>query len=172
MQRDLLIVFLATENAWTTQYRGEAPVALWARIKKTMKQADRYASYLEIVQSSGTGKSRMIEELSKTRLVIPVNLRGSSNAGLSLFLSRRRRGLKSFRLSSPRQDSTCISFPGDQPKGGPCQCCSFSKGSLQGGFKTYYRASRAAPRGHGLSRPDRGFIQQLYVRGHEVGIAW
>ncbi|KAK2467168.1 hypothetical protein APHAL10511_000717 [Amanita phalloides] len=49
----------ATENAWTAQYRGEAPAAF----------------------SSGTGKSRMIEELSKAHLVIPVNLRGSYETG-------------------------------------------------------------------------------------------
>ncbi|KIL64218.1 hypothetical protein M378DRAFT_628828 [Amanita muscaria Koide BX008] len=64
----------AIENAWTTQYRGEAPAALWTRIKKVMKQGNQYARYLAIVQSSGTGKSRMIEELSKKHLVIPVNL--------------------------------------------------------------------------------------------------
>ena len=90
MRRDLPIVFSATENAWTTHYRGEAPEALWIRIKKAMNQPGRYARYLAIVQSSGTGKSRMIEELSKKHLVIPVNLRGSLDTGLSLFLSRRR----------------------------------------------------------------------------------
>ena len=90
MRRDLLIVFLATESAWTTQYRGEAPTVLWTQIKAAMKQPNRYARYLEIVQSSGTGKSRMIEELSKTHLVIPINLRGPDESGLSLFFSRRR----------------------------------------------------------------------------------
>ncbi|KAK2463741.1 hypothetical protein APHAL10511_004234 [Amanita phalloides] len=74
----------ATENAWTTQYHGGAPAILWTRIKEVMEQAiheSRYARYLEIVQSSGTGKSRMIEELSKAHLVIPVNLRGSDDTG-------------------------------------------------------------------------------------------
>ena len=89
MRRDLLIVFLATEGAWTTQYRGEAPTVLWTQIKAAMKEPNRYARYLEIVQSSGTGKSRMIEELSREHLVIPVNLRDSHETGLSLFLSRR-----------------------------------------------------------------------------------
>ncbi|KAF8347959.1 hypothetical protein F5887DRAFT_672674 [Amanita rubescens] len=41
----------AIENAWTTQYRGEAPVALWTRIKKAMEQ------------------------------VIPINLRGFGETG-------------------------------------------------------------------------------------------
>ncbi len=81
----MLIAFLAIENAWTTQYLGDAPEVLWTRIKKAMKQANLYAKYLAIVQSSGTGKSRMIEELSKKHLVIPVNLRGPNETGLSLF---------------------------------------------------------------------------------------
>ncbi|KIL61713.1 hypothetical protein M378DRAFT_42226, partial [Amanita muscaria Koide BX008] len=49
-----------------------------------MGQANRYARYLAIVQSSGTGKSRMIEELSKKHLVIPVNLRGPRESGPGL----------------------------------------------------------------------------------------
>ena len=83
----------------------------------------------------------MIEQLSKTHLVIPVNLRRWDESGLSLFLMPQAGGgLKSFRLSSPRRDSMRIYLQDDQPKGGPCQCHSFSKGSLQGGFKTYYQA--------------------------------
>ena len=85
MRRGLLIVILAIENAWITEYRGEAPAALWTRIKKAMQQADLYAKYLAIVQSSGTGKSRMIEELSKKHLVIPVKVREDYGTGLSLF---------------------------------------------------------------------------------------
>jgi hypothetical protein len=34
-----------------------------------------YAHVLAIVQSSGMGKSRMIDELSKDHFVIPLNLR-------------------------------------------------------------------------------------------------
>jgi hypothetical protein len=36
---------------------------------------DMYARVLAIVQSSGMGKSRMIDELSKSHFVIPLNLR-------------------------------------------------------------------------------------------------
>ena len=153
MRGNLLIVFLATESAWTTQYRGEAPAALWTRIKETMNKADRYARYLAIVQSSGTGKSRMIEELSKTHLVIPVNLRGSSETGLFLVFvtPQAGSGLKYFRLSSPRRDTTHVSLQDRHPKGGPCPCYSIFKGRLQGGFKTYCRASQAIPQGRGLS---------------------
>ena len=139
MRRGLLIVILAIENAWITEYRGEAPAALWTRIKKAMQQADLYAKYLAIVQSSGTGKSRMIEELSKKHLVIPVNLRDSLESGLYFFSHAAGwQWLKSFRISSSRQETIRISFRDDQRNRGPRPCCSFSKGSLRGDFKSYY----------------------------------
>jgi len=85
-RRNLLIVFLATQNAWTATYRGEAPRALWSRIKRATQLEHRYTQYLAIIQSSGTGKSRMIDELSKEHLVIPLNLRGSRETGLSFYV--------------------------------------------------------------------------------------
>jgi hypothetical protein len=39
---------------------------------------DNYARYTSIVQSSGMGKSRTVDELSKTHLVVPMNLRQES----------------------------------------------------------------------------------------------
>lgn len=39
------------------------------------EQVDLYARLLAIVQSSGMGKSRMIDELAKNHFVIPLNLR-------------------------------------------------------------------------------------------------
>jgi hypothetical protein len=121
MRRDLLIVFLATESAWTTQYRGEAPTALWTRIKKIMKQVNGYARYLAIVQSSGTGKSRMIEELGKTHLVIPVNLRGFGETGLSLFFCHTA-GWQWFKISQailPQTRQHAHIFPGQPAKRRP-----------------------------------------------------
>ena len=117
MRRGLLIVFLAIENAWITEYRGEAPAALWTRIKKAMQQADLYAKYLAIVQSSGTGKSRMIEELSKKHLVIPVNLRDSSESGLYFFKSRHRlAAVKMFQAILPQTRNHTHIFPGRPAK--------------------------------------------------------
>jgi hypothetical protein len=42
---------------------------------KGIETKDLYARFLAIVQSSGMGKSRMIDEFSKTHFVIPFNLR-------------------------------------------------------------------------------------------------
>ncbi len=45
-------------------------------MKKHWEKAEgtAYGRFLSIVQSSGTGKSRMIDELSKEHLVVPINL--------------------------------------------------------------------------------------------------
>jgi len=40
-----------------------------------------YAHYAAIVQSSGMGKSRMVDELGKTHFVIPINLRAQHSTG-------------------------------------------------------------------------------------------
>lgn len=53
------------EKAWTTQYKGIAHQALLSRIQNIMKDSHLYARFLAIIQSSGTGKSRLIEELSR-----------------------------------------------------------------------------------------------------------
>ncbi|KAG6894184.1 hypothetical protein C0992_007173 [Termitomyces sp. T32_za158] len=44
-------------------------------------EVETYAQVIPIVQSSGTGKSRMIDELSKELIVIPLNLRPHNNTG-------------------------------------------------------------------------------------------
>jgi hypothetical protein len=40
-----------------------------------------YANYLPIVQSSGTGKSRMVDELAGEVFTIPLNLREADTTG-------------------------------------------------------------------------------------------
>jgi hypothetical protein len=40
-----------------------------------------YANYLPIVQSSGTGKSRMVDELAGEVFTIPLNLREADTSG-------------------------------------------------------------------------------------------
>jgi hypothetical protein len=40
-----------------------------------------YAYYIAIVQSSGMGKSRTVDEMSKKHIVIPMNLRDAKGAG-------------------------------------------------------------------------------------------
>jgi hypothetical protein len=43
--------------------------------------AKYYSNYLPIVQSSGTGKSRMVDELAGEIFTIPLNLREPNTSG-------------------------------------------------------------------------------------------
>jgi hypothetical protein len=68
-------------ESWDIAYVGNADDLLYQHIAHYSKQADRdyYARYTSIVQSSGMGKSRTIDEFSKKHLVVPLNLRNNSN---------------------------------------------------------------------------------------------
>lgn len=79
---------LAVEVAWKKIYKGYAHRVFWDFMHnnllshrhgsdKSAKTDDftQYAHYTIIMQSSGMGKSRMIDELAKTHFVIPVNAR-------------------------------------------------------------------------------------------------
>ena len=81
----------AVEQSWEREFSGGAAQALWNHISGHYnRQHSRvYAHYTAIVQSSGMGKSRTVDELGKTHFVIPINLRGSHSTGdvYSLFIS-------------------------------------------------------------------------------------
>jgi hypothetical protein len=62
-------------ESWDIAYVGNAHDLLYEHIVHYSKEMDYYARYTSIVQSSGMGKSRTIDEFSKDHLVIPVNLR-------------------------------------------------------------------------------------------------
>lgn len=68
---------LATMLSWEGPFIGKAHRALYATMSEVCSDPARdiYARFLAVVQSSGMGKSRMIDELSKERFVIPINLR-------------------------------------------------------------------------------------------------
>ncbi|KAG6882552.1 hypothetical protein C0993_010130, partial [Termitomyces sp. T159_Od127] len=74
----------ATERSWGVEYRGFGSEALRRTIlSHALDKRSQlfYAQAIPIVQSSGTGKSRMIDELGKTMLVIPLNLRPPKHTG-------------------------------------------------------------------------------------------
>ncbi|KAG6883444.1 hypothetical protein C0993_006159, partial [Termitomyces sp. T159_Od127] len=74
----------ATERSWGVKYRGLGSEALRQTIlAHALDQRNQfyYAQAIPIVQSSGTGKSRTIDELGKTMLVIPLNLRPPEHTG-------------------------------------------------------------------------------------------
>ncbi|KAF8554213.1 hypothetical protein OG21DRAFT_1484826 [Imleria badia] len=79
---------ITSSKSWEREYVGDAADALWEHIREWYKKAQSpdagqsfYAKYVAIVQSSGMGKSRAIDEMSKSRFVIPVILRASDSSG-------------------------------------------------------------------------------------------
>lgn len=80
----------ATELSWTADYRDEAANALH-EILEGYLQPDykRYTRVAPIIQSSGTGKSRMVDELGRRVVSIPLNVTtGSVYAWISLPVKR------------------------------------------------------------------------------------
>ncbi|KAH9914972.1 uncharacterized protein B0H18DRAFT_1043513 [Fomitopsis serialis] len=73
---------LAVMSAWHQPYHGQAHEALWDHMHTHCEPNafTRYAHHIVIVQSNGTGKSRMIDELAKKHFVIPINTRSTMSA--------------------------------------------------------------------------------------------
>lgn len=80
------------EDAWATPFAGGAAAAVWDNIvvhfkpaiMNTMASDNVYANYFTIVQSSGMGKSRVVDELAKSHFVIPMNLRSDGSGMLDI----------------------------------------------------------------------------------------
>ncbi len=61
---------------------GQSPLeGLKLHVADQLTLPDVYGRYCSIVQSSGMGKSRMLDELSKDYFLIPINLRGATSRG-------------------------------------------------------------------------------------------
>lgn len=74
-------------KSWGMEYQGGAPEALFQHMCKNFSNgAEIYTNYLSIVQSSGMGKSRTVDELSKTHFIIPLCLRSADQQGLLITL--------------------------------------------------------------------------------------
>ena len=76
----------ATEGSWERSYIGEAQKALWMHIERhyNPKNKNVYAHYAAIVQSSGMGKSRAVDELGKEHFSLPINLREPESTGIAV----------------------------------------------------------------------------------------
>ena len=72
------ICHVVTMRSWDIDYVGDTSHLLSEHLASYPGDEGSYARYTSIVQSSGTGKSRAIDELSKTHLVVPLNLRQES----------------------------------------------------------------------------------------------
>ncbi|KAF8324798.1 hypothetical protein F5887DRAFT_1022029 [Amanita rubescens] len=73
----------ATKDSWEHTYIGQAAEALWTHIGNHYKpRSDTvYAQFCSVVQSSGMGKSRTVDELGKEHFSIPINLRDEQSSG-------------------------------------------------------------------------------------------
>ncbi|KDR72943.1 hypothetical protein GALMADRAFT_252299 [Galerina marginata CBS 339.88] len=73
----------ATEISWDRMYSGEAADALLTHIQNHHNSVNGgiYTRYCSIIQSSGMGKSRTADELGKSHLSIPINLRDATSTG-------------------------------------------------------------------------------------------
>ena len=65
--------------SWDIDYVGNADDLLYDHIKYYAIQDSDFARYTSIIQSSGMGKSRMIDKLSKKHLVVLLNLCEDTN---------------------------------------------------------------------------------------------
>jgi hypothetical protein len=80
-------IFEALESAWRDRYLGDNHRLLFANINAIPRTEKSYSNQIAIVQSSGTGKSRMVHEQAGLVFTIPFNLREKGdNQGL-YFLS-------------------------------------------------------------------------------------
>ncbi|KIY49634.1 hypothetical protein FISHEDRAFT_72276 [Fistulina hepatica ATCC 64428] len=71
-----------TLKSWDHPFVGNAHQLLWKHICKYVPApSGMYAPYCTIVQSSGMGKSRCVDELSKLHFVVPLNLRNPAAQG-------------------------------------------------------------------------------------------
>jgi len=72
-------LFEALQSAWRDRYLGDNHRLLFANINVIPRTEKLYSNQIAIVQSSGTGKSRMVHEQANLVFTIPFNLREKSD---------------------------------------------------------------------------------------------
>ena len=81
----LLIPTLVVSTAWNKTYIGDHHQTLLDNINRMSRQ-DPYSNSVAILQSSGTGKSRMVHEQSDLVFTLPFNLRSNEETKGHYFL--------------------------------------------------------------------------------------
>ncbi|KAH9919507.1 uncharacterized protein B0H18DRAFT_937176 [Fomitopsis serialis] len=77
---DPRIQIKATEASWNSEFQGDAHKALWTYLNtsynptKSKVSTEVFTPYSAIIQSTGVGKSRLIDKVSESHFVIPLNL--------------------------------------------------------------------------------------------------
>src|ERR1700690_3982849 len=69
----------AISNAWNEQYAGDSHHLLLKNVNR-MSRSKPYSNSVPILQSSGSGKSRMVHEQSDLVFTLPFNLRAQSDS--------------------------------------------------------------------------------------------
>ncbi|KAF8236900.1 hypothetical protein L208DRAFT_594211 [Tricholoma matsutake] len=96
----------ATKDSWERTYDGQAAEALWTHIRNHYDPNSNriYAHFCSVVQSSGMGKSRTVDELGKEHFSILINLRDARSTGyppadheVGNFLTTKRTEDESYR---------------------------------------------------------------------------
>ena len=77
----ILIVELATVDSWKQKFVGFSAGLFLLILRDYMEASDPYARYVAEIQSSGTGKSRIQDELAKSILYIPISLASQNGQG-------------------------------------------------------------------------------------------
>ncbi|KAI0044973.1 hypothetical protein FA95DRAFT_1608076 [Auriscalpium vulgare] len=67
-----------TIKSWNTPYLGCVKDVFISTLRRHMDRKNIYARSVPMIQSSGTGKSRLLDEVAKEIVVIPMNLRSGS----------------------------------------------------------------------------------------------
>ena len=83
-----LILITAAERAWVHTFKGDTATVLLQTISSYLdKGRGSYARQATIVNSSGTGKSRMVDELATKIITVPMCLRSEPSSGDPFCLS-------------------------------------------------------------------------------------
>lgn len=76
---------VATAQSWQAPYKGGGANLLLESIEDFLNPArEAYSNHTVVVNSSGTGKSRMVDELARTIITIPMCLRSPDTQGTSI----------------------------------------------------------------------------------------
>jgi hypothetical protein len=111
----IFVLSSAIEKSWEAIFVGKTPIEclkqhIIAQLSVSGKPKP-YGRYCSIIQSSGMGKSRLLDELSKTHFMIPINLRGDRTGGLSyLFDSLTFMAHQSSMIGYPPPDNNVREF--------------------------------------------------------------
>lgn len=165
---------VATERSWNGPFRGEfhkLALNTISDFKSVTSNRGIYAYCTSVVQSSGMGKSRMMDEMAKYVVLIPVNLRPTDTGIIFPQMLLLKFSYTETRLSSRGKRVPRILYePSGQAKGQrgpllhpmrllsdslvPCNNGNLKK-TLQGHYAPWncIRVSTLSWKGHGVRLP-------------------